>query len=504
MSISRGWTLTVALLAAGLGGGCDDGGDRPSDGPFDGGALDASNDDVSSDDTAVADSPGKDAPVDDPLCGEGSVTRRCRCGSVAVETGFCCSNVAQAGPCIYKADYYVAPDGNDANPGTIDKPFATLTKAWTVVKPGALVYMRGGTYKLSAPQRLAGKSGTAGSTIKVWAYPSEVPIITPGPGYPGHRGVSITGDYLHFKGLELTGFKQTASDSYEYAIVALDVNHNTFELLNVHHNGFGMSVSAPATGKATGNLILNSDFHHNSDPLTASDPWGGSDGLTLRISDATATNTIRGCRMWQNSDDGVDLWENEGMIVIEDSWAFWNGFKPGTFEPAGDGNGYKLGPTSAAGQPLRRKVNRNPLFQNRAWGIVDNNATCNMELFNNISFENCYAMPGSFCGGFHFGLVKGIPYFVRNNISYKNGKTEVVFDVKTNIDHNSWDLPVTITNADFASVSSVGVDGPRQPDGSLLRLGFLRLAAGSDLIAAGVSVGWPCMGTGCELGPFEY
>ena len=41
-----------------------------------------------------------------------------------------------------------------------------------------------------------------------------------GPGYPGHRGLSITGDYLHFKGLELTGFKQTASDSYEYAIIA--------------------------------------------------------------------------------------------------------------------------------------------------------------------------------------------------------------------------------------------------------------------------------------------
>jgi hypothetical protein len=468
----------MAVLAAAMSAGCDDGSEHLIEPSTDDASVDVSVD--ASVDTSI-DASVDSAPVEqDAKADEGGVAE----ASVA--------------------DYYVAPAGDDANPGTIDKPFATLTKAWTVVKPGNLVYVRGGTFKLATPQRLTGKSGTSGNPIKVWAYPGETPIITPGPGYPGHRGLSITGDYLHFKGLELTGFMQTASDSYEYAIVALDVNHCIFELLNVHHNGFGMSVSAPATGKATGNLFLNSDFHHNSDPLTTSDPWGGADGLTLRISDASATNTIRGCRMWQNSDDGVDLWENEGMVVIEGSWAFWNGYKPGTFEAAGDGNGYKLGPTAAAGFPLRRRLTRNLVFQNRAWGIVDNNAKCNMELFNNISYDNCYTAAGTFCGGYHLGLVKGIPYTMRNNISYGNKRAEVVVDTRTNIDHNSWDLPVTVTNADFVSVSSVGVDGPRQADGSLPMLSFLRLATGSDLINAGVDVGLPCSGGGCDLGPFEY
>ena|ERR1039458_9742096 len=45
--------------------------------------------------------------------------------------------------------YYVAPGGNDANPGTLVKPFASLQRAQSAVrqKPGA-VFLRGGTYYL--------------------------------------------------------------------------------------------------------------------------------------------------------------------------------------------------------------------------------------------------------------------------------------------------------------------------------------------------------------------
>ena len=39
------------------------------------------------------------------------------------------------------------------------------------------------------------------------------------------------------------------------------------------------------------------------------------------------------------------------------------------------------------------------------------------------------------------------------------------------------------------------MDGPRQPDGSLPLLNFMRLAAGSDLIDAGTNIGLPFNGT---------
>ncbi|GAB3598425.1 right-handed parallel beta-helix repeat-containing protein [Microbacterium tumbae] len=41
---------------------------------------------------------------------------------------------------------FVATDGSDSNPGTIDRPLATLTKASQVVKENGTVVLRGGTY----------------------------------------------------------------------------------------------------------------------------------------------------------------------------------------------------------------------------------------------------------------------------------------------------------------------------------------------------------------------
>jgi hypothetical protein len=65
--------------------------------------------------------------------------------------------VLNAAPSGGSADYYVAVDGNDANPGTLLLPFATLDKARQAVRAriasgmtdNITVMMRGGTYYLS-------------------------------------------------------------------------------------------------------------------------------------------------------------------------------------------------------------------------------------------------------------------------------------------------------------------------------------------------------------------
>ena len=43
--------------------------------------------------------------------------------------------------------YFVAEDGDDTNPGTIELPLATITHASTVAQPGDHIKLRGGTYK---------------------------------------------------------------------------------------------------------------------------------------------------------------------------------------------------------------------------------------------------------------------------------------------------------------------------------------------------------------------
>ncbi|HZY25619.1 MAG TPA: T9SS type A sorting domain-containing protein, partial [Bacteroidales bacterium] len=69
--------------------------------------------------------------------------------------------------------------------------------------------------------------------------------------------------------------------------------------------------------------------------------------------------------------------------------------------------------------------------------------------------------------------------------------------------HNNWDIPKTVTDGDFVSVNSTGVDGSRQADGSLPSISFLHLVAGSGLIDAGVDAGLAYIGTAPDLGAFE-
>ena len=97
--------------------------------------------------------------------------------------------------------YYISPDGNDSNPGTINQPFYSLSKAWTVVSAGDLVYMRGGTYKYNSQQYLVEKNGNSGNYIKIFAYPGEKPVITrPNSNWTYNRsgdraGIYVEGDF---------------------------------------------------------------------------------------------------------------------------------------------------------------------------------------------------------------------------------------------------------------------------------------------------------------------
>jgi hypothetical protein len=90
---------------------------------------------------------------------------------------------------------------------------------------------------------------------------------------------------------------------------------------------------------------------------------------------------------------------------------------------------------------------------------------------------------------------------LRNNIAY--GGTPTSNMSGTNAAYNSWNLNVTMSNAQFQSVSTSGWNAPRQADGSLPNLPNLHLAPGSTLIDKGVNVGLPYNGEAPDLGAFE-
>lgn len=80
-----------------------------------------------------------------------------------------------------KADLYLAPNGRDDNPGTVERPLATLARAQEVVRAlkkkgeGAVtVLVRGGTYYLDRPLVFGpGDSGAPGAPVTCAAYPGE-------------------------------------------------------------------------------------------------------------------------------------------------------------------------------------------------------------------------------------------------------------------------------------------------------------------------------------------
>jgi pectate disaccharide-lyase len=73
---------------------------------------------------------------------------------------------------VGRADFYVAPSGSDTFAGTLAKPFATLSKAVSVVKPGQTIALRGGTYRPTTPVTIT-TSGTATARItSAWVAPT--------------------------------------------------------------------------------------------------------------------------------------------------------------------------------------------------------------------------------------------------------------------------------------------------------------------------------------------
>lgn len=72
--------------------------------------------------------------------------------------------------------FYVAVNGSDANPGSLEQPWATLNHAAEVVNAGETVYVRAGVYAL-AQQIRAKQSGTEKAWITYAAYPGEQPMI---------------------------------------------------------------------------------------------------------------------------------------------------------------------------------------------------------------------------------------------------------------------------------------------------------------------------------------
>jgi len=427
----------------------------------------------------------------------------------------CAAAILSAAGCASAATYYVAPSGSDAAAGTLAAPWATIAHAQAVAAPGDTVYFRGGAYVFHGGVNACAsmtdtvnavalnKSGQAGKPIRYWAYPGEKPVFDFAQMKDNCRvkGVSVTGSWLHLKGLEVTGAPQQPGNllNNESWGVWNSGSNNTFEALDTHHHmGPGMFIA-----KGSNNLVLNVDSHHNYDPYSKSGAGQNADGFGVHVGANSPGNVLRGCRAWANTDDGYDFINAGSAVTVEYSWAWRHGYYPGTTTsiPAGNGNGFKVGGYGGAYQAgAPQHVARfNVAFNNKAAGFYANHHPAASYFYNNTGVNNRpdFNMLGVDPSG--AGIALGI---LRNNLAWQG--TLVSNVAGADAANNSWNLAsVSVTSADFQGASLDGWDAARLPDGSLPVLPNLRLAAGSDLLDKGVNVGLPYEGTAPDLGAFE-
>ena len=192
---------------------------------------------------------------------------------------------------------------------------------------------------------------------------------------------------------------------------------------------------------------------------------------------------------------------SNGRYKFENCWSFWNGYIPDTFSEAGNGLGFKLGgKTAPATTDILRYLYNSISFQNRTAGF--DAQPDGSDLYFSTLYYNCSAYANG-----HYGFVcdwYSEADILKNCTSFLNGTKDFLYNSSTIFSNNSWNSGISITNADFISINTAGVDGVRETDGSLPKLDFLHLAAGSDLIDAGIDVGLPFYGTAPDIGYSEY
>jgi len=454
---------------------------------------------------------------------EGTGTRTVTCVSGNWVTGTCVVASKGTGKIYYLAP---APIGSDVNgDGSINKPWFTLNKAWTVIVPGDTIYLRGGTYVYTSKQQLTGKNGAAENLIKVWAYNDETPNLTINnpltlTGWP-YSLIYFDGDYFHWKGIEISGIAQNPDSSGGGALRVESSSHNIFELFNIHDNGFGWHIN----GQSTDNLILNCDIYNIYDPYSTStdsttglqvaDPYEDGDGFSIGYGNAGTFNTFRGCRAWNVTDDGWDLWKNDGEILLENCWAWSCGYAEDGISEGGNGQGFKFGISDTSGTNVLVTARNTISAYNRQSGYHQNGMLHPVALYNNIAYANG-------AQGFWFGAwstseySSGIKHILTNNVEYKNRYKPYltagsVLTTNTFLVNGNNNSNYVVTDADFVSLDESQLLRPRKADGSLPDITFLHLRSDSDLINKGVAVpGRTVDGDGNiitgapDLGVFEY
>lgn len=187
------------------------------------------------------------------------------------------------------------------------------------------------------------------------------------------RGSSTCVDLNGVSGARIENIGVTGAGGGDWAI-GIDMHDASGNVLDrvesYGHQGPGVYIG----GSASDNTISNGSYHDNYDPQANG---GNADGIGVAFGEGSGNRIINN-RLYNNSDDGLDLFDQEAIVHIEGNEAYGNG------RAGGDGNGFKLGPNSGVNHVLINNIARD----NRANGFDRNSGRGAMVLRGNAAFGN--------------------------------------------------------------------------------------------------------------------
>ena len=272
---------------------------------------------------------------------------------------------------VQGAVFYVAPDGNDSNPGTEARPWRTIQQAADTLVAGETVYIRAGTYE---EQVIPQNSGNAGNYITYAPYSGETVTIDGDsitlPTYETGLFVVEDTNYIKVSGMRIVN----AGPNENNAGIYVDNSHHI-----IIENNYTYNTVSSGIGVWDGNNII---IDGNEVRLACND--GEQEVITV---------------------SGTDTFEIKNNHIHEGG--------PGT--NGGEGITVKGGATN--GKIYKNHVHditrgeRTCIYVD-AWGTT---ATSNIEIYQNV-FHNCGA--GITLASEDGGLVRNIEIY--NNIVYDN------------------------------------------------------------------------------------
>jgi len=212
--------------------------------------------------------------------------------------------------------YWVAIDGDDADPGTRDEPWATLQHAADSVGPGATVYVREGVYEQRVELR---SSGTPGRPITFAVAPGER-VVLDGSSLevPPGQNAMIAIDSQHFvtiRGFEITGYRSDVSGHVPIGILVTGAADHVRLAGNVVHD-MGTTFQGRNGGDAHGIAVFGTAGDHPIEEVEIVDNELAN--LTLGSSEALVVNgnvkdfRIEGNKVHDTNNIGIDVIGFEG------------------------------------------------------------------------------------------------------------------------------------------------------------------------------------------------